>query len=146
MFRAGTASFDATHKTSDFDEQAFANAPAALQSMVRDSAKCKPTVGVGAALEVSPKLTVSADVRSRRGDTVMQLEPKLHAGVGAEFRVIPVLPIRVGAAAVTGGFEGSGGLGVNLGPANLAASIASRASDIGTSVLPMFTLISTIGR
>ena len=146
VFRQGTATFDANTKVSNFDEMPFAQAPANLQALVSDSAKFKPTIGAGAAVEVSRKLTVSADFRARVGETSIEQEPKVHAGLGAEFRFIPILPIRVGVAGVTGGFQVGGGLGLNLGPLNLAASIASRSTELGTNVVSMFTLISTIGR
>ncbi|HUP90448.1 MAG TPA: DUF5723 family protein [Longimicrobiales bacterium] len=144
-FRPGTATFDQNNKTSQFDEQAFTTAPANLRQMVED-AKYKPVIAAGVGLEVSPKLTVSADARMRAGDTTIEEEPKMHIGAGAEFRVVPLLPIRVGAAIVTGGYQIGAGVGLNLGPLNLGLSVASRKGDLGTDVVTMVTLVSTTGR
>lgn len=144
-FRRGIAKFDANTKTSDFEAQAFENAPANLKEVV-DDAKYKPSVAVGIALEASSRLTVSGDVRTHIGDTSIQDEPKLHAGVGAELRAIPLLPIRAGVALITGGYQIAGGLGLNLGPINLAASAARRKGDLGHDTSFMFTVLSTTGR
>lgn len=144
-FRRGIAKFDANTKDSDFEAQAYANAPAALKQLVED-AKYKPSIAAGIAFESSPKLTVSADLRTRTGESTIAEEPKLHAGIGAEFRVIPLLPIRGGVALTTGGYQIGGGLGLNLGPLNLAASVARRKDDVATGNVLMLTLISTTGR
>ena len=144
-YRPGTATFNSTTKTSNFDQKAYATAPAALQTLVSD-AKYKPVISVGLARELSSRLTLTADGRMRAGDQTIEDDPKMHIGAGAEFRAIPILPIRVGAAVVTGGYQIGGGLGLNLGPLNLGASLASRKGDLGTDVITMFTVISTIGK
>ncbi len=144
-FRQGLAQFDGTDNTSDFDEKDFAQAPADLRQLVAD-AKFQPVISAGAAYEASTRITLSADFRTRAGETTIEDEPKLHAGVGAELRFIPLLPVRIGAAAITDGYQVGGGLGLNLGPLNLAASVVSRNTGLGGDLLTMFTLISTIGR
>lgn len=144
-FRRGIAKFDTNNKDSDFDPLPFASAPQALKTLV-DNAKYKPAIAAGLSIEASPRLTVAADLRTRTGETSMVEEPKLHAGIGAEMRVIPVIPLRAGVAFVTGGYEIGGGVGLNLGPLNLAGSVARRKDDSGTGTILMFTILSTTGR
>lgn len=144
-FRQGIASFDESARTSNFDEQSFSSAPANLRQLAED-ATFKPTLAAGVAFQASPKFTVSSDVRARLGDTTLEVDPKLHLGAGAEFRVLPLLPLRAGVAIVTGGFQFGGGVGVELGPLNLAASVARRKSDLGSDTITMITLLSTTGR
>lgn len=140
-YREGSATFDGNVKESDFDEQPLANAPAALRGLV-DDARFKPVLAAGLAVEASRKLTISADVRSRVGDTTMPDVAKLHAGIGAEFRPVSVLSLRAGGALLTGGFQIGGGVGLNIGPLNLAASIVSRDTDLGKDMITMFSVIS----
>ncbi|MGQ0815979.1 MAG: hypothetical protein ACT4O1_16230 [Gemmatimonadota bacterium] len=144
-FRPGLARFDQNEMESNFEEEDFANAPADLKAIVADS-KFKPVIAAGVAYEASRRLTLSGDVRTRAGDTTLEDGPKLHLGAGAEFRPISVLPIRVGGAIVTAGFQLGGGIGLNLGPLNIAASLVQRKTDLGTDTISMFTLISTTGR
>ncbi|MGQ0563387.1 MAG: hypothetical protein ACT443_16140 [Gemmatimonadota bacterium] len=145
IFREGLATFDDETSESSFDEAPFATAPANLRQLVED-AKFKPTIGAGFALEATSQLTLSGDLRARTGDSMLEDEPKLHLGAGAEFRALPILPIRVGVAYVTEGYQIGGGVGLNLGPLNIAASIAQRKTDLGKDTISMFTLISTTGR
>jgi hypothetical protein len=145
VFRPGTATFNATTKTSDFDEAPLSAAPPALRQLL-DDAKYKPTIAVGLAREITGKLAVSADARMRAGDTTIEEEPKLHIGAGAEFKPAGLLSLRGGAAIVTGGYQIGGGVGLSLGPINLAASVASRKGELGTDVITMVTLVSTTGR
>lgn len=145
VFRPGTATFNSTTKTSDFDEAPLSSAPPALRQLL-DDAKYKPTIAVGLAREITNKLEVSADVRVRAGNTTIEEEPKMHIGAGAEFKPARILSLRGGAVVITGGYLISGGLGLDLGPLNLAAGVATRKGELGTDVITMITLVSSKGR
>lgn len=144
-FRQGLANFDQDSSSSDFDEQPFANAPADLRALANE-AKFKPVLAAGVAYEVSKRLTISGDVRARAGDTTLQDDPRFHIGVGSEVRAIPLVPLRAGVALISGGYQLGGGVGLNLGPVNLAASVLRRTSDLGTDLVTMLTLLSTTGK
>lgn len=141
-FRPGSAIFNSTTKQSSFDETPYTSAPQALRTLV-DNQKYKPTIAAGVALMPNSKLTLSADVRSRLSDEGIQEAPKLHAGAGLEYKLLSFLPVRAGAAIVTGGSQYGAGLGLILGPFNIGASLMRRDSDLGTDTVTMFTLIST---
>jgi hypothetical protein len=141
-YREGTATFDGSQKQTNFDEVPLANAPAALRDQV-DDAQFKPVIAVGLSVHASSKLTISGDLRSRVGDTTIPDMAKLHAGVGAEFRPLSLVSLRAGGALLTGGYQIGGGVGLNLGPLNLCASIVSRDTDLGKDMITMFSVIST---
>ena len=50
------------------------------------------------------EITLTADGSTRIGDGI-EIGPKMHLGVGAELRVIPLLPLRAGVAAITDGVQ-----------------------------------------
>ncbi len=108
----GTGLFDASHDTTDFGDQPYASAPAALRQMVTDD-KFKPVVAAGLAYAVNSITTFSADARSQIGDGIV-VGPKNQVGGGLEFRGIPILPLRVGASYLTGGWGVSGGVGLKI--------------------------------
>lgn len=134
----GQAVFDLTESTSDFDEQPASMAPSDLLAQVAEQT-IKPAFSVGAALEASPMLHLRADIRKRSSEG-LQLGPEFHAGVGAELRVLPILPLRAHVAKVTGGSQIGGGLSLVLGPVNLSGGIAVRTQEAENSTLGMFTL------
>lgn len=137
--RAGSASFDGTTVTSSFDALPYASAPASLRQSVA-SDRIKPEVGVGLAYRM-PTLTVSADARQRVGDG-MDVGPAMHAGAGLEFRGLGFLPLRAGAAVITGGWQAAGGIGLHLGPYELGAGVSMRTRDGGSETGVMVSLVS----
>lgn len=137
-FRPGHALFDRDTTSTDFDERPFAQAPQFLKDAIAEL-KYDPVVAVGIAFRPGSGLAVSADFRQRLGEGIA-LEPKTHAGVGVELRPLPVLPLRGGIAVVTGGFQISGGAGLEFGAINLTAAAASRSGDLGTDTIGMFAL------
>lgn len=142
-YRSAHAFFAADSSASaDFDdERPFAEAPASLRQEVLDLG-FKPVLSAGVAFRPTPRLLVDADIRQRLGDGGIEIDPQTHAGVGAEFRPVAWLPLRAGAAYVTGGAEIAGGFGIELGSYALGASLARRAG----STLTMVTLISSYPR
>lgn len=137
-FRPGHALVDRDTTSTDFDERPFAEAPQFLKDAIQDL-KYEPVVAVGIAFRPRSSLAVSADFRQRLGEGIA-LEPKTHAGVGVELRPLPVLPLRGGIAAVTGGFQIAGGFGLEFGAINLTVAAARRSGDLGTDAIGMFAL------
>jgi len=131
MSKAGTALFDGNTSSSDFDDQPYANAPAALRTSVTED-KFKPTISAGMAYALSSSSTFSADFRQQMGDGI-QFGPKTQAGAGIEVRTLPVLRLRGGASYVTGGYGVSGGIGLALGSYELGVGGALRHVNGGQS-------------
>lgn len=138
VFRAGTATLQEGSNTTDFESRPYASAPAVLKTAV-DDMKFNPVLAVGAAYDVQPDLTLSADVRNRFGDG-MSLAPKLHAGVGAEYRGLGVLHLRGGGAVVTDGLQIGGGASLNLGPVSLSFAAAMQKGSKEDTSIGQFTL------
>jgi F plasmid transfer operon, TraF, protein len=138
-FRPGTANFEEGSSASEFDEISYGSAPASLRTLVEDMT-FKPTLQLGAALDLSPDFTLSADLHNRFSDGGIALAPKFHLGAGAEYRGLRVLHLRGGAAVVTDGIQYSGGASLVLGPINLSAAVAAQKGDLDDTVFGQFTL------
>ncbi len=130
---------------SSFEIEPLGNAPAAVLQQVMDL-KYKPVLLAGVAYRVDPRLVVDADFHQRLGDGGMQFGPKTQLGAGAEYRILSFLPLRAGAAYVTGGGQIGGGLGLDLGTFSMNAAVLRRKDDIGTGTVTMVTLISSFPR
>ncbi len=137
--RAGSATFDGNVVTNSFDELPYAAAPASLRQAIAAD-KLRPVVGAGVAYRMD-NLTVSADARQRMGDGI-DVGPAMHAGVGAEYRGLSFLPLRAGAAVITGGWQAAGGLGLHLGPYEIGAGVSMRTRDGGSETGVMVSLVS----
>jgi len=120
------------------DPQAYSGAPADLRSAISDMT-FDPVLELGAAYDVSGSLTVSGDLHTRFGDG-LDIGPKFHLGAGAEWRGIPVLPLRVGAAVITDGVQLGGGASLVLGPVNLSFAGAVRTGSLEDTTIAMFGL------
>lgn len=138
-YRAGTASFETGSSDSDFDERAYASAPADLRQAVTDM-QFKPAIRAGIGLDVSGDFTVTGDLHARFSDDGIALGPKFHLGGGAEFRGLKVIHLRGGAAVITDGIQYGGGASLVLGPLNFSAAAAVQSGDIGDNVLAQFAL------
>lgn len=112
---SGTGSFTVDSNTTNFDEQLpYSTAPQFLRDIV-DAQGYKPALTLGAAFNVMPSLTLTADMKtSTGGDDAITIGPKSRMGVGAEWRIIPFLPIRAGVASVTDGWQAGAGIGLRL--------------------------------
>jgi hypothetical protein len=142
-YRPARAVFTADSSSTQFDEKALILAPADLRARVADQ-KFQPAISVGAAFQPNDRLTVDADFRTRfNDDQSISFEPKMHVGVGAEFRVLSWLPLRAGFAKVTDGTEVAAGIGINIGSFSIAGSYASRSGNLGNDKMGMITLISS---
>lgn len=137
--RPGEVYFNQDSTVSSFDPEPVSGGSAAVQQRALDlveDMKFKPAVSIGAAARVTPILTVTGDLRTRFGDGIA-LGPKTHAGVGAELRIVPFIPLRAGVAVLSEGYQLGGGIGVEVGGFNLNVSAARRESDLGTDTMGM---------
>ncbi len=135
----GTVDFNGTTGNTNFTDAPYSAAPAAIRAAV-EAEKFKPEIAVGFARRTA-RMTLSVDASQRIGDGI-EIGPKMHVGVGAEWRVIPFLPLRAGVAAVTDGFQVSGGAGIDLGPVEIGVGISRRSRSNGSEYGAMFSLIS----
>lgn len=125
----------------------FTQAPAPLQQRIADYG-FEPVVALGAMVRPTDRLTVTGDFR-RTSEAGMSVGPVLHAGAGLQYRLVSWLPVRLGGAFVSmgeddSGFQVGGGLGLNLGGWNIAASLARRDTNrFGTANMVMLTLFGT---
>lgn len=141
-FRNGTATWDPDTSFTDFAEGDIADAPQELIDRIETLYTFSPVLAAGAAAQVMPILKVTGEVRHAL-DENLDVGTQTHVGVGAELTVLPVLPIRAGVAAISGGYQLSGGLGLSLGPLELGISGAARETDLGSDARAAFGL--TIG-
>lgn len=138
-YAPASAEFRLGESESQTDPEAYSGAPASLKAAV-ENLTFKPTLQIGAALDVSDDFTVSGDLHNRFSDEGIRLSPKFHLGAGAEFRGLRILHLRAGAAVITDGVQYSGGASLVLGPLNLSAAAAVRTGDLGEVVLGHFAL------
>jgi hypothetical protein len=140
-YRAASASFDGTTSASDFDERPYAEAPQSLREAIA-AESFAPALGAGLAFRRSTSLLVTVDARRQLGgDDAIVIGPQTHLGVGLESRALSALPLRVGAAYVTGGWQAAAGAGVRLGAFEIAASYALRQGDAGRGSGVMLNVI-----
>lgn len=113
-FSAGTGRVDADTAFISDTAVAFTNAPAALKEIVANHV-FKPGISLGAALALSQSLTLTADIRQYTGgEEAIVFGPRSHFGVGAEWRILPFIPLRAGVASVTDGWQAGAGAGLRV--------------------------------
>ena len=135
----GTVTFDGTNSTNNFDSAPYASAPAAMRAAVEDE-KFKPEIAAGIAHR-SGSYMLTADA-SARADGGIDIGPKTHIGVGAEYRALSMLSLRAGAAAITDGAQAAAGLGLKLGPAEIGFGMSVRSAKNNTQYGAMLSLFS----
>ena len=135
-FYAADTSYSSTDVSLPLD-----SAPPDVQAWVTGQ-RFRPTLAVGGAIHVSRKLTLSADARGqlKRG---MRSADRSHVGIGAELRLIPFLPIRLGGAMIPAGHLIAGGFGLEAGPANITVGMQSR--TVGNQSAPAAALAVSFG-
>lgn len=136
---AGTVTFDGTNNVQNFDAAPYASAPAAMRTALEDE-KFKPELAVGVAHR-GDSYTLTADASSR-ADGGIDVGPKTHIGVGAEYRGLPLLALRGGVAAVTDGAQAAAGVGLHLGPAEIGFGMSVRSAKNNTQYGAMVSLLS----
>ncbi|MDQ2666428.1 MAG: conjugal transfer protein TraF [Gemmatimonadota bacterium] len=137
--RPGTVTFDGTNDSTNFKTAPYADAPASMRAALEDE-KFKPEFAAGIAHR-GGNYTLTADASSRIGEGI-DVGPKTHLGVGAEYRALSFLALRAGVAAVTGGSQIAGGLGLKLGAAEVGFGMSARSMNNNTQYGAMFSLLS----
>lgn len=127
------------------DTLPLTEAPAELRQALDDLA-FQPRFALGASWQATSRLTLTGDVRAAAG-AALGAEETLHVGAGAELRVLPILPLRVGLAAVSLGEEASGftlaaGAGLHLGPISVELAAARRDTGLGADTILMASVLS----
>jgi hypothetical protein len=113
-FAPGTGVFSSDTNGTNWDQVSYSSAPKSLRDVVAAQA-FKPAISVGAALKVTKSLTLTADMKTTLGgDEAIVIGPKSRFGIGAEWRVLPFLPLRAGVASVTDGWQAGAGFGVHV--------------------------------
>jgi hypothetical protein len=137
-FTPGTGLIDQDNSETHFDSTtAYTNAPAAMKKIVTDQV-FKPGISVGAALALGKSLTLTADLKQYTGgDEAIVFAPKSHFGVGAEWRLLPFLPLRAGVASITDGWQAGAGAGLRLlgYEFGLATSVRRRGQAMESGVM-----------
>lgn len=125
--KAGLAdiSADSTNTKNFSEEIPYKSAPQAIRDLVTND-KFKPELAVGAAYRLTSSLLVTGDVRQKVSNSGSKLGERTQIGVGAEFRGIPLLPLRVGLTQYSSGWAASGGVGLSLGPVEIGVAGAIR--------------------
>jgi len=120
--KAGTAFFDGTTNTTDFNDAAYSTAPQSLRDRVANDSY-KPVVSTGLAYAWKKNTTLSFDAMQMAAGGISTL-PQTQVGGGIEFRGIPLLALRAGGAYITGGWNAGGGLSLHLGPFQMGVGAA----------------------
>jgi hypothetical protein len=125
-FRPGTGEISQDTSFTSFDDTLYSAAPQSLREIVA-AHKFAPAIGFGIAFNPMGSLTLTADMRTQMGDeNAIVIGPKSRLGVGAEWRILPFLPIRAGVASVTDGWQAGAGVGLRLLGYELGASTGIR--------------------
>jgi hypothetical protein len=141
----GTFTYGPENGETDFDQQPYSAAPQALRDVVASQA-FRPALAIGVAMRMTGALTVTADMKTQTGgDEAIVIGPRSHFGVGAEFRVLPFVPLRAGVASVTDGWQAAVGAGVRLLGYELGAATSIRRRGVATESGLMIGVVG-IGR
>ena len=138
-YRPGTVLFETDTTATDFDAVPAANAPGVLRNEVLDQS-FGTALNLGVAYRRSDRLVLTADLRADGGDALVQGVGS-HIGVGAEFRVLPFLPLRGGFSRVSGGaVHFAAGLGLELGPVHFSGAYLTEKNSAGEFRAASFAL------
>ncbi|MEX2152952.1 MAG: hypothetical protein WD825_06395 [Gemmatimonadaceae bacterium] len=141
----GTGTFQQGSNSTDFDEQPYGNAPQALRDLVA-AQQFKPALAIGAAFRPMSSLTLTADMKTYTGgDEAIIFGPRSHFGVGAEWRILPFIPLRGGIASITDGWQAGAGAGFRLLGYELGVSTSIRRRGPATESGVMIGVVG-IGR
>jgi hypothetical protein len=135
-YRPGTLLVEDGNSEDDFDEQPFENAPDDIKAIIRDYT-FQPSYRLGAALDVTPALTLTGDIHGELGDDGISLGQGYHTGVGAELRA-GFIHLRAGLAKISDGMQYGGGLSLVLGPVNLSLAGGLQKGDERDAAMSQF--------
>ncbi|MFW5950725.1 MAG: conjugal transfer protein TraF [Gemmatimonadota bacterium] len=139
LYREGTAVWNADTSATTFEELHIDRAPTELLDRIDELYTFSPVLSAGVAARLLPFLLLTGDVRHALDDN-LDIGVQNHLGVGAELDIVPFLPLRAGLAAVSGGYQLSGGAGLRLGPVQLSAAAAMRQTDLGDDSMAALAL------
>jgi hypothetical protein len=141
------ADIDVNQTTVKTDAVQCTGAIGATRDKIADR-KFKPTIRGGVKYDASKDWTITGDFQSQTGneDDAILIGPATAIGVGAEWRGIPMLPLRAGFSSITGGTQFSGGLGLRLGGYEIGAAVQRRTVDSISSTNLMIGLVSFISK
>lgn len=141
----GTGTFDGSANETDFEQQSYDAAPQSMREAVA-AHTFKPALAIGLAMRMTNAVTLTADLKTQTGgDKAIVIGPRSHFGVGAEFRVLPMVPLRAGVASVTDGWQAAIGAGVRLLGYELGAATSIRRRGVATESGLMIGVVG-IGR
>ena len=136
-----TAYLNYFNDSTDVVKRPYAAGPADLREEVA-AMRFKPVIAAGMSFDWIPTMTISADVRQQIAGGI-EVGPESLVAAGAEWRVLPFLPLRGGVQVMSGGVGLSGGFGLRfLGvEAGLAGFIRNReGSQESGAALNIFTI------
>lgn len=143
-FRPGIASKNDAD-SAGFEQVEYGNAPQALRDIV-EAQKFAPGIAVGVSFQPMGSLTLTADMKTHTGgDEAIVIGPKSHFGVGAEWRILPFIPLRAGVASVTDGWQAAVGAGLHFLGYEFGAATSIRRRGVATESGFMIGVIG-IGR
>ncbi len=129
-YSVGTLRLDGASVTTNFDAVPATGTTSALLSELL-AQRFELAINMGIAFRPSDKLVLSSDFRHDTGEALV-IGARSSIGVGAEFRVIPLLPLRGGISRVTGGGLQLGvGFGLELGPVVISGAYMSERGEAG---------------
>lgn len=138
-FRDGSGIWTADTAYTSFEARDISDAPPELVERIDRLYTFSPVLAVGVTALVLPNLTVTGDVRHALEDN-LDVGTRSHVGVGAELEALSILPLRAGLAWISGGYRVSGGLGVRMGPFQLAVAGVVRKTQLGSDAGGSFGL------
>lgn len=133
-YRQGHAFWNADTSDVGFDTTSIETAPAAVTDRIDEFYTFSPVLAAGAAARVLPYLSVTGELRHSL-EKNLAVDARNHVGVGAELTILPFLPLRAGIAAISGGYQLSGGVGLKLGSLQLSLSGAARETELGADAM-----------
>lgn len=132
--------FNADSSSSESVEGPYSDAPQALRDEV-EGQKFTPMIGAGVAFRLTNAFTIVADARGAAGDGI-RLTDKTQFGVGAEYRLLGILPIRAGVSQASDGMRASAGLGIALGAYEIGVATSLRRRGQGDETGFALSLVS----
>ena len=137
-YRPGTVVVDVGTAEAEYEEFPFDQAPAELRALI-DDFTLKPSVRLGAAMELTPLLTVTGDIHGRLADEGIALQPNYSTGVGAQLD-LGLLQLRGGITKISDAMQYGGGTTLVVGPVNLSLAGGLIRGDLADTGLFQFGL------
>lgn len=141
VYRPGEALFSGGETSSDFDPIPLDQAPPGFRALVEEL-RFRPRLGVGIAWRGEPRTVITAQWRERVGGGI-RTGPDRVVSAGVEHTGHPIVPLRAGAALITGGWQLSGGVGVRIGGAEFQGSAVVQRGSIGPATRAALGLVFT---